>query len=133
MSKEVLDRARQEIDAAWLAGDADAILAKSADDMIFMPPHEGKKTGKEEIGSWLRGFFKQFSMTELAMPEREVIVSGDWAFERSSYAWVIVPAGGGEAISDQVNFLGIWHREADGVWREVRAIWNSTRPIAGTQ
>jgi ketosteroid isomerase-like protein len=132
-SKEAIDLARKEIDAAWLSEDADVIMANSADDMILMPPNMERKTGKEEIRSFLQGFFDHFTMTELKITEREVIVSGDWAFERSSYEWVIVPEGGGEGISDQVNFIGIWQRQSDGAWREVRAIWNSTKPIAGTQ
>ncbi|TET46662.1 DUF4440 domain-containing protein [candidate division TA06 bacterium] len=132
-SKEALDQARKEVDAAWLSEDVDVIIANSADDMILMPPNVERKTGKEEIRSFLQGFFDHFTMTELKTVEREVIVSGDWAFESSSYEWVIVPEGGGEGISDQVNFIGIWQRQSDGAWREVRAIWNSTKPIAGTQ
>jgi len=132
-SKEAIDLARKKIDAAWLSEDADVIMAYSADDMILMPPNMERKTGREEIRSFLQGFFDHFTMTELKTTEREVIVSGDWAFERSSYEWVIVPEGGDEGIRDQVNFIGIWQRQSDGAWREVRAIWNSTKPIAGTQ
>ncbi len=131
--KEAIDQAREEIDAAWLSEDADVIISYSADDMILMPPNVGKQTGKEEIRNFLQGFFDHFTITELKIMEREVIVSGDWAFERGSYEWVIVPEGGGESISDKVNFIGIWQRQSDGVWREARAIWNSTEPIAGVQ
>jgi len=132
-SKEALDHARKEVDAAWLSEDADIIIANSGDDMILMPPNVERKTGEEEVRSFLQGFFDHFTMTELKTAEREVIVSGDWAFERTLYEWVIVPEGGDEGISDQVNFIGIWQRQSDGAWREVRAIWNSTKPIAGTQ
>ena len=132
-SKEAIDQARKAVDAAWLSEDADVIMAYSADDMILMPPNVGRKTGKEEIRNFLQGFFDHFTITELKITEREVLVSGDWAFERSSYEWVIVPEGGGDGISDQVNFIGIWQRQSDGAWREVHAIWNSAKPIAGAQ
>ena len=132
-SKEAIDQIRKAVDAAWLSEDADVIIAHTADDMILMPPNVGKKTGKEEIRNFLQGFFDQFTITEQKITEREVIVSGDWAFERGSYEMVVVPEGGSEGISDQINFIGIWQRQSDGAWREVRAIWNSTKPIAGAQ
>ncbi len=132
-SKEAIDEARKVIDAAWLSEDADIIISHLADDVILMPPNVGKVTGKEENRNFLQGFFDHFTMTELKTMEREVIVSGDLAFERGLYEWVIVPEGEGEGTSDEVNFLGIWQRQSDGAWREVRAIWNSTKPITVAQ
>ncbi len=131
--KQFIDQAREEIDAAWLSEDADVITAYSADDMILMPPNMERKTGKEEIRNFLQGFFDNFTMTELKIAEREVIVSGDLAFERTLYDWVIIPEGGSEGMSDQVNFIGIWQQQSDGAWRETHAIWNSTKPFAGKQ
>jgi len=131
--KEAIDQARTAVDAAWLSEDADVIIAHSADDMILMPPNAGKKTGKEEVRNFLQGFFDNFTMTELKTVEREVVVSGDLAFERTLYEWVIVPEGGSEGISDQVNFIGIWQRQSDGTWKEARGIWNSNKPIAAAQ
>jgi len=104
-----------------------------ADDTILMPPNVGRIAGKEGNRNFLNGFFDQFTMTDLKTTEREVLVSGDFAFETTLYDWVIVPKGGSEGISDQVNFIGIWQRQSDGAWREVRAIWNSTKPIAVAQ
>ncbi len=132
MGTEPIDRAREQIDAAWLAGDADGITRHLAEDAILMPPHDAKKVGRQQINTWLRQFFQHFSMTELSMPEREVIVSGDWAFEASLYEWTLVPKGGGEALRDQVNWVGIWRRRSDGTWIEARGIWNSTLPLTGT-
>jgi uncharacterized protein (TIGR02246 family) len=133
MGTEPIDRAREQIDAAWLLGDADTITRHLAEDAILMPPHDAKKVGRQQINSWLRQFFQHFRMTELAMPEREVIVSGDWAFEVSLYEWTLVPKGGGEALRDQVNWVGVWRRRSDGTWIEARGIWNSALPLASTQ
>ncbi len=132
-SKEAIDQARKAVDAAWLSEDADIIISHLADDVIFMPPNVGKVTGKEENRNFLQGFFDHFTITELKTMEREVVVSGDLAFERGLYEWVIVPEGGGEGISDEVNFIGIWQRQSDGAWREIRAIWNSAKPITVAQ
>lgn len=131
MGVEAIDRAREQIDAAWLRGDADGITRYLAEDAILMPPHDSKKVGRHQINSWLRQFFEHFRMTELSMPERELIVSGDWAFEVSLYEWALVSKGGGEAVRDQANWIGIWRRGADGTWLEARGIWNSTLPTGG--
>ena len=131
--KEAIDQARKAIDAAWQSGDADVIVAYLADDVILMAPNVERITGKEGNRNFLNGFFDQYTMTDLKATEREVLVSGDFAFEIALYDWVIVPKGGSEGISDQVNFIGIWQRQSDGAWREVRAIWNSTKSIAAEQ
>lgn len=86
------------------------------------------KVGMETINAWLREFFEHYTMTDLTMPERQVKVAGDLAVETSTYRWKLVPKGGGEPIRDEANWVGIWERGPDGTWREVRRIWNSTRP-----
>ena len=133
MGTEPIDRARKQIDAAWLTDDADGITRHLEEDAILMPPHDSKKVGRQQINTWLRQFFQQFSMTELSMPEREVMISGDWAFEVSRYEWTLVPKGGGEAVRDQANWVGIWRRRGDGTWVEAKGIWNSTLPLTGKQ
>jgi uncharacterized protein (TIGR02246 family) len=133
MSRELIDRAREQIDAAWLSGDADGITRHLAEDAVLMPPHDAAIVGRQQINAWLRRFFEHFAMPELAMPERELILAGDWAFERSLYEWTITSKDGGEVMRDRANFMALWQRGPDGVWREVRGIWNSTLPLAVAQ
>ena len=131
--KNALDQARKVLDAAWLSGDADAIAAYFADDVILMAPNVERITGKAGNHNFLKGFFDHYTMTELEIIEREVLVSGDYAFEITLYEWVIVPKGGSKGISDRVNFIGIWKRQSDGTWKEASLIWNSAKPIANAQ
>ena len=128
-SKESLDEVRKVVDAAWLSEDAELMATYFKEDIVLMPPNMEKIIGKEENYNFLLGFFENFTMTELKTVEREVIYSGDWAFERTLYEWVIVPEGESEGISDQINFIGIWQRQTDGTWKEANAIWNSTKPV----
>ncbi len=55
MSRKAIDRAREEITAGWLAGDADAILVHMTDDAMFLGPHEPPVVGKSAIQTWLAG------------------------------------------------------------------------------
>ena len=133
MSKESIDPMRERIDAAWLRSDADGITRYLAEDAILLPPHAPRQVGRKQINNWLKELFQHFTMTELAMPERELTVSGDMAFEHSLYEWTLTPRDGGEAIHDQANWVGIWKQGADGTWAEVCGIWNSTLPVGGVR
>jgi uncharacterized protein (TIGR02246 family) len=127
VSKQAIDSIRQAIDAAWLRSDAEGITRHLAEDAVLMPPHADKQVGRQQITSWLTGLFEHFTMTELAMPERELTISGDLAVERSLYQWTLTPRDGSEPIRDQANWIGIWRQTRDG-WSEVCGIWNSTLP-----
>lgn len=78
-----------------------------AEDAILMPPNNSKIVGRQQINTWIRQFFEYFSMTELSTPEREIILTGEWAFEVAQYEWTLVPKDGGEAVRDEVNWVGI--------------------------
>jgi ketosteroid isomerase-like protein len=129
MSKESIDPIRERIDAAWLRSDADGITRHLAEDAVLLPPHAPRQVGRQQINGWLKELFQHYTMTELAMPERELIVSGDLAFERSLYEWTLTPRDGGEPIREQANWVGIWKENGDGTWAEVCGIWNSTLPL----
>jgi uncharacterized protein (TIGR02246 family) len=128
MGAEGIDRACELIDAAWTRSDADGITRYLAEDEVLLPPNSAPLVGRDAINAWLRKFFKDYTLTDLAMPERQVTVSGDIAVEASSYRWKLVPKDGGEPIADAVNWVGIWERRGDRGWMEVRGIWNSTLP-----
>jgi ketosteroid isomerase-like protein len=130
MSKESIDPIRRRIDAAWLRSDADGITADLAEDAILLPPNEPPQIGRQQINAWLRELFRQYTMTELAMPERELTVSGDLAFERSVYQWTLTPVDGGEPLHDRANWVGIWRKQRDR-WQEICGIWNSSLPLHG--
>ncbi len=129
MSREAIDRAREEITAGWLSGDAGAILVHLTDDAMFLGPHEPPVVGKSAIRSWLNQFFSQIAMTRVEMVnDRDVIISGNLAIERSSYDWEFSMVGGDARLSDQGNFIGVWQRQADGTWKESHIMWNSAKP-----
>ena len=96
-----------------------------------MPPNNSKIVGRQQINTWIRQFFEYFSMTELSTPEREIILTGEWAFDVAQYEWTLVPKDGGEAVRDEVNWVGIWHL-ADGTLVQTRGMRNSSLPLAGT-
>ena len=115
MSREAIDRARAEINAGWLNGDADAILDNMTDDAMFLGANEPRVDGQAAIRAYLEAFFTQVKMTKADMSrDREVLVSGDLAVERASYDLESTMVGGDQLFSDQGNIVGVWRRQADG-------------------
>lgn len=106
--------------------DAHALGRLVTEDAVLMPPHQPPVVGRAAVVDWFAGIVKQARTTSVGVPQREVIVADDWAFERGSFVWKLAPTGGGAPIEDQGNFLAIYRRQSDGTWKVTRNIWNST-------
>jgi uncharacterized protein (TIGR02246 family) len=116
--------------AAMNAGDASTMLNLCADDIVIMPPNETAVTGREATGSWTQSFVDNITVDETWSSE-EVVVFGDWAFSRGTWAGTNTPKAGGEAIQDNGKYLWILKRQSDGSWKYARFIWNSDNPPPG--
>ena len=52
------------------------------------------------------------------------------AYVRGRYAITLRPVGAPAPISDAGDFLEVWVREPDGVWRIGEAMWNTRLPAS---
>ncbi len=131
---EAIHRAHEEYRAAVNAGDLEGGLALVTDDVVWMPPNEPALTGKEAIRRWEGGepLFERF-IFEISFSPEEVVVFGDWAFERGTYVLTLTPRAGGEPGQGSGKYLWIWQRQPDGSWKNARAMWNSDNPPPGAQ
>lgn len=128
MSRESIDKAHQAWLDAMKANDAQALGRLVTEDAVLMPPNQPAVVGRAAVIDWFAGVVKQARTTDVGVPQREVIVAGDWAIERGSFIWKVAPTGGGAPIEDRGNFLAIYRRQTDGPWKVTRNIWNSTLP-----
>lgn len=131
MSKERIDRTH----LAWLdamkANDGEALGRIVTDDVVLMPPNEQPVVGRVSIVQWFDDVVRQARTSDVQVPDREVIVAGDYGIERGSYVWTINPPND-SPLKLRGNFLAIYQRQADGEWKVTRNIWNSTLPaVAG--
>jgi uncharacterized protein (TIGR02246 family) len=117
--------------AAHNAGDAAAIAALLTDDAVLMPPNEPTVIGKEAAQSGAQTVFDHFTV-KLTAELVEVEVAGDWAFGRGTFTYTATPKAGGEPIEGSDRFLTIYRRQLDGSWKIHRDIYNSHKPIPGT-
>ncbi len=118
---------REEV-AAVQAGDVEAQLAIRTADVLEMPPDELPFIGVEAYRTWSND--DPFSYQIIAASMDEIRVTGDWAYSRFSYTWVLTPMSGGESV--EASGKGIWivQRQPDGSWRIAREIWNNNKPLA---
>ena len=131
MSREAINKAREEITKGWLTNDAELILKHVTDDITLLGAHEQPVQGKTAAREYLNGTFAVVQFTKLPTHEdREVIVSGDLAVEYSSYDWEWTMTGSDEPISDQGTFMGIWRKQPDGSWKESHIMWHSWSPLS---
>jgi len=123
-----INKASEEFVAAAKANDAEGLVSLYAADAVLMPPNEPLSKGSEGAQTWMRSFFDQFTMEDFNISAQKVVVSGDWAFRRGTFAMTVSPAGGGEQMQDVGKFIDIWQRQSDGSWKIHCNIWNRDHP-----
>ena len=116
--------------AAINANDLDALMAAVTDDIVLIAPNAPAMAGKDVVGGWVAGYFDAVE-TAWEKTSLELVVSGDWAFERYAYTATDTPHGGGAAYTDSGNGINIYRKGDDGVWRVARDAWATDRPAPG--
>lgn len=124
---EAIKAVNQQCLSAIKAGDLDTIVDLFTDDGVFMLPNEPTLTGKDAIKSRLQTDMDKFTFDE-SWASEEIVVFGDWAFDRGSSKVIMTPKEGGDSIEDNGKYIWIFKRQPDGNWRYARCIWNSDNP-----
>lgn len=113
----------QQYVAAWLAGDADAVLALYAPDAVLIPHHGDEPVvGLENIRLfWFNPAYPPTRVLKMENTAVEADGSGDMAFVRGTgyleYEYQ------NQRFSNQGNFIQIFKRGPNG-WKIYRHIWN---------
>jgi uncharacterized protein (TIGR02246 family) len=124
---KAIDVVRDAHVAALNAGDARAWTTQFTDDAVQMPPNAPANVGGSEIASWSQAFLDQFHV-HFALAVDEVLVLGEWAFERGGYTISLTSKAGGPRMQDTGKYVTIYQRKPGQAWRMARDIWNSNSP-----
>lgn len=119
-----INELREKEEAAFEAGDLDALLALRTNDFIVMPPNQAAVEGKEAVRGFISGMFGQLQMEETMVSE-EIVVSGDWAFDRGTFTGSVTPSSGGKTMTLDGKYLWILKRQPDGSWKYTIQMWNN--------
>jgi len=130
--------ARQAIEAnnakimRWYAeGQADSIGSLFAQDAWQLPPNSQPLVGRDSITAFWKNATRA-GRWRFELTTQDVVVNGALAAERGAYtmAFEAGPGAPMPSFQDHGNYVVVWHKEADGVWR---AVWDapvSTVPAA---
>ena len=107
------------------AQDWNGDLALYAEDAILMPPNQAAVQGKAPIQAWMQAYPPISNLQEQGL---EIEGEGNLAYDRGTYSMtvnhVVAPS-----IEDHGKYLTIWRKQAGGLWKISRAIFNSDLPL----
>lgn len=127
----IIERTNDMLAQWYAAGEIDSVAAYFAEDAWQMPPNHEPLVGREAV----RSFWSQavgIGAWTFDLDAQDVVVSGPIAVERGSFS-LAFEAGSGSRIpsfQDRGNYLVLWRREDDGVWRIVWDAPVSSVPMA---
>jgi uncharacterized protein (TIGR02246 family) len=129
---------RQAIDAnlvqfaeAFKRGDAEGLAAIYTEDAVQLNPNMPPWVGGAAIKQAFTGFFSNVSVTDAKFTTHDIIISGEHAIERGTYALRFRPkSGAGNEMTDSGKYLTVWERQPDGTWKIVRDITNPDAPAS---
>ncbi len=121
---------RDEIEAALATfveafnkGDAAVVAGHYAMDGALLPPDAARVDGRGNIQKFWKGAIDA-GLKDLSLRAIEVQGSGDLAFEVGELSYSAPDKGGGRATASG-KYIVVWKKEADGVWRLYRDMWNA--------
>lgn len=121
--REAVAAAAARFEAAENAGSVDEFRGFFADDLVLMSPNQPPVIGGDQVAALMRAFHGAFEV-QVEYHSQEIVVFGDWAFDRGTEHYVLKPKAGGDPIEKSGNYLYLYHRQADGSWKQSRVISN---------
>jgi ketosteroid isomerase-like protein len=97
---------------------------------VLMPPNGEIVRGHTDIEAFWKKLIEQG--LNVSTDTIEASASGSIGYEAGTYELSIQPAEG-QAIHDKGKYVNLMKRGADGHWRMVFDIWNSSLPAAPTK
>ena len=117
-----------QVTRAQNSGDATIVERTDASDVVILPPNGSLIAGREAHMRLYQESFNKFTMISDNKSD-EIVVSGDWGFDRGTYRYSETPRAGGATVVTEGNYLWLARREQDGMWRYARIIWNTREPV----
>ena len=121
--RQAIAAATIQFQAAENAGSVDQFRGFLADDLVMMGPNEPAVTGADSVTALMRVFHHAYAV-QVEYNSQEIVVFGDWAFDRGTERYTLTPKSGGTPIRKSGNYLYLYQRQADGSWKQSRVMWN---------
>lgn len=125
--EETISRIREAVEEAEKAGDVTRMTPFFAADIVLMAPGFPPIEGAKAVEDFMAGFFDQFYVN-VRYTSDEVVVSGDWAFDRGSAHQILRPKDGSPEVAEEAKYLWVYSRDESGSWKHARVTWNANAP-----
>ena len=129
--REAIAAVSAQTQVAENAGSVELMRVHFADDVVMMAPNMPAVTGADSVAAAMRSFFDAFTF-QAQYTSQEIVVLGDWAFDRGTVRSTLTPKSGGAPILETGKYLWLYRRHPDGSWKQTRVIWNSNDPMPGS-
>ncbi|MEX2374025.1 MAG: SgcJ/EcaC family oxidoreductase [Dehalococcoidia bacterium] len=96
--------------------DLDAYANLVSEDVVWIPPGQAAIQGRIAFADWLKPFFARYHY-EFTIADPSVRVAGDWAVEKGNFRSQMIPRSGGNAMDHRGQFIVLWLKDTDSVWR----------------
>lgn len=128
--RAAVDSIRLDFETGENTDSLDLMTRHFATDVVGMPPGRAATLGPEALRESLRGFLGAFKV-DVRYTSDEIVVAGDWAFDRGSAVETLRPKAGGASTTEKVKYLWLSQR-VGGTWKLARLIWNADPSPATT-
>ena len=111
---------RDRFVAADLANDAAAMAALLADDVVILHPEAGVISGRDAAARFMQAVLGEVEaefIKEVRYTRLELHLSEQFAFERGEFTQALRPRAGGDPVHEHGQYLWLFTRNGDGVWR----------------
>jgi ketosteroid isomerase-like protein len=116
---------------AWTAAvrvkDVECLMSLVTDDIVMMHPNRPAIIGLAANRTDLLAAFERFHVDQSVVSD-EIVVAGEWAFDRSRATTTLTPVAGGAPVTVRSKAITILRRQADGSWKIARVIGNLDHP-----
>ena len=123
--RQAIDVGVARFTSAFKHGDADSLIALYAPNAVQLNPNMPALEGPAAIKQAFTGFFSAMTVADMSLTTHDIIIAGNKAIERGSYAMRLKPKNGGAEIADRGKYVTTWERQPDGSWKIVRDITNT--------
>ncbi|MBK0400935.1 SgcJ/EcaC family oxidoreductase [Limibaculum sp. M0105] len=110
-------------EAAFNAGDADALAALYTADAVALPPGAARVEGRDAIRDLWQGVFDS-GVSDLNLTTESIRDNGANATELGRLT-LTAPDGIGGRVTAYGKYIVLWERDGEGVWRLKWDIWNT--------
>lgn len=118
--------------AAWNTGDAAALGAMIAPDIVELPQGRPANIGRDAVLAAVSAGY-DIAVMQQSATVAEVVVMGDYANAYGSWRLDTIVATDPPVESTVGKWMALYHRNAGGTWQIWRWMWNQTSgpPLSG--